>query len=464
LKVNFKSSIRDIKEIINGEFICGNGDGSISFISTDSRDIDENSLFIPLIGEKFDGHTFLENLVAEQKISAFLSMENFEAIIKSKNITGIKCDDTLFALGQIASAHRKKLSPKLIGITGTNGKTTSKEILYDILKSKFKTHKNEKNYNNEIGVPFTLLALQPEHEVAIVEMGMNHSGELDRLSKIAEPHIALITNVGEGHLEHLGTVENVALSKSEILNGMSPDSLLIINRDTAYFDLIAEKADKMKINIKTFGLDENSDFFPTSYKLEENGILFVVEDVEMFLPVYGIHNLYNVLGAIGVARELGLSLLEIKKSILEINSVEGRSQIIKNGFYLINDTYNSNPLSSRYALQSVNEIFSNRRKIAVLSDMLELGESSANFHFEIGKYVANLNFDLLCLFGEMAEEYQRGALKGGMNKSSVLVFESKKNLSNFLLENLTDNDIVLVKGSRSTKMEEIVNELTREGK
>ncbi|MFC1669568.1 UDP-N-acetylmuramoyl-tripeptide--D-alanyl-D-alanine ligase [Spirochaetota bacterium] len=463
MKVHYNSTVRNIRKIIKGKKIKGKEDLIIDTITTDSRQLGSNNLFIPIVGEKFDGHDFIKELSEGSKVNCFLSMKDGYENFAGDDIALIRCDDTLKAYGMIAQKHREEVNPRVVGITGTNGKTTTKELVFSILKEKHSTLRNEKNYNNEIGVPFTLLGLNEGHEVAVIEMGMNHAGELDRLSRMSRPDISLITNIGEGHIEFFDTVENVARAKSEILNGMSRGSVVLINRDTESFDLLLEKSKSLGLSVKTFGINDNADIYPREYHLSANGIELFYGGEKIWAPLYGIHNVYNLLGAIAVALEFNIELETINKSLSTFENVSGRSQVIDRGFIVVNDTYNSNPLSSKYALSSVREIFPERRKIAVLSDMKELGEKWESYHFETGKLVGEYGFHMLCAWGEMSKTYIEGAKKTGMDSENLLYFESKVKMIDFLKSKVNRDDVILVKGSRSMKMEEVVNSLITGG-
>ncbi|MCP4129387.1 MAG: UDP-N-acetylmuramoyl-tripeptide--D-alanyl-D-alanine ligase [bacterium] len=460
MKADFNITAEKIAGICGGTILCGNGAAAIDSISTDSRELGEKSLFIPIIGERFDGHEFIETLCEQGVITAFLTMkQGYKDIAEKHGITVLECGDTLRALGAIAAAHRDSINPEVIGITGTNGKTTTKELVYAILKEQNSVLKNVKNYNNEIGVPFTLLQLEKSHTMAVIEMGMNHSGELDRLSKITRPNLSLITNVGEGHLEFLGSVENVALAKSEIMHGMEQGTTILVNKETVCFDLVQEQAVKRGLRLKTYGVKKDADIFPERYSLTREGVKLSYRGEELFIPLYGIHNVYNIMAAIAVAEEYGVDPAVMGRGLLNFENVDGRSQVIEKGYIIINDTYNSNPLSSKYALESVGAIFPERRKIAVLSDMKELGEFAESFHSATGQEAAELGFDLLVVWGEMAGAYSRGALKGGMKQENIISCDTKEKMSEYLVNKITEQDVVLVKGSRSMKMEEVVNAL-----
>lgn len=459
--MEYTADIATIAGAAGGELIAGSAHALVNTITTDSRDIGNNNLFIPLIGERFDGHQYIEELSRSGSIVGFLTMrEGYKNVAVESNVSAILCRDTLSAFGNIASYHRDKIDPTVIGITGTNGKTTTKELVYSMLSTGSNCLKNIKNYNNEVGVPYTLLGLRPGHRYAVIEMGMNHAGELNRLSKISRPDLALITNVGEGHLEFLGSVRNVALAKSEIMNGMKPGSRVFLNADTDEFAALKTRALETGLKIATFGLGANSDIHPDGYRLSADNIELRFRGEEYTIPLFGIHNVYNVLAALAIAGEFGISAEKIRGALLDFRNVDMRSSLIDRGFIIINDSYNSNPLSSRYALSSLAAIFPEKRKIAVLADMKELGENSELYHMEIGRLAAQNRFDILCAYGDMSAKMVEGAREAGMKKENALQFESKKALGDFLVNNITRDDVVLVKGSRSMKMEEIVDILT----
>ena len=458
MKVDYPTTIGKVVEYSGGILITGNPERRISVITTDSRDLGSDNFFIPLVGEFFDGHDFIEPLANMKSIVGFLTHKSESLYIaEDYDISAIFCEDTQKAFGKIASIHRDNIDPIVVGVTGTNGKTTTKELLWSILSCKYNTLKNDKNYNNEVGVPYTLLGLKKDHKVAVIEMGMNHKGEIDRLSRITEPDIALITNIGEGHLEFLGSVKNVALAKIEIINGMKEGSIIFLNRDTKCYDILATSALDKGINVKRFGLSSSADIFPDSYRLFHDSIEIQYHNEIINIPLYGIHNLYNVIASIAVAEELGVDISLIKNALSDFRNVGMRSNVINRGYIVIDDTYNSNPLSSKFALKSVSEIFPERRKIAVFSDMKELGDSSKAYHIETGELVFKNGFDILCAWGLMAEDIVKGARDAGMEMGSAIFFTKKNELIDYILSSIDINDVILIKGSRSMKMEEVVD-------
>ena len=458
MKALFNFTVGEAAAMCGGKLLCGSEAKRFTCIVSDSREAEPGCLFVALSGERFDGHQFIDSLAEDDLASAFIVAKKPDVSAgRFASAAVILCDDTRAALAKIAGAYRLFFNPRVAAVTGTNGKTTVKELLFSALSKHFNTHKNEKNYNNEIGVPFTILTLSKEHEAAVFELGMNHAGEISRLSKIVKPDIAVITNAGEGHLEFLGNIENVARAKAEIIDGLAPDGVLILNRDSDCFDIMESAARKAGCRVKTFGLDSKADCFPSSYSITKDSVELVYRDCTISAPLYGIHNVYNLLAVLACTEEFGLAPSEIAPALACFKPVDGRSAVIDKGYIVINDTYNSNPLSSRAAIVSVKEIFGARRKIAALSDMKELGAAAPEYHREIGAMAA-ANFDVLCVCGEMAGEYMAGASGKGCELHE---FASKDDMSVYLEQTLGDNDVVLVKGSRSTKMEEIVESLVK---
>jgi UDP-N-acetylmuramoyl-tripeptide--D-alanyl-D-alanine ligase len=459
--VNHTSTVGEIAQRCGGRITSGDSSMIVKTITTDSRELGENNLFVPLVGERFDGHDFIVPLLKTRCIGSFLTMRSgYTEEAVARDISEIRCDDTLKALGAIAAHHRNRIDPKVIGITGTSGKTTTKELIFALLGAAGKCLKNEKNYNNEIGVPMTLLGLNVSHETAVIEMGMNHPGELDRLSRIVKPDLAVVTNVGEGHLEFLGTLENVAAAKSEVMNGMRKGSTMLLNRDMKCLDIIAQKAAVLGLRVRTFGLAGPADVHPDDYALYRDCVTLVFDGVELRVPLYGIHNAYNAVAAVAAAREYGVPLYNMREALARFKSVEGRSRVIDRGYLVIDDSYNSNPLSLLFALRSAREIFPGRRKIAALSDMKELGDSAPLHHREGGRAAVENGFEMLLVWGDMAGFYAEGAAGAGLAPDTIRRFKTRDDLAAYLMKIVRDDDVVLVKGSRAMKMEDVVAKIT----
>lgn len=462
MKVSYSTRVGEIAQKCAGVLLCGEPAQTVRTITTDSRDLGEECFFIPLRGNRYDGHDFIPALAQNKQIVGFITERNdMVHYAQVNNIAAIFCENALFAYGQLARDHRLSMPTKLIGITGTNGKTTTKELLWAILSTTYKCHKNEKNFNNEIGVPHALLQLTSNDEFSVIEMGMNHRGEIERLSKIACPTMAIITNIGEGHIEFLGSVENVAKAKAEIVFGMKPNSTLYVNADSPYIEIVTEIAQKQGVLIKTFGLKSPADIIPEKVSITQKEIEIVYGGESYCVSLYGIHNAYNLLIALAVGLQCGVSPERIKSALLQFSAVKGRSEIIEQNFIIINDTYNSNPLSAESALVSAQLVFPHARKIAVLSDMKELGELASYYHRAVGKKVHECGFDVLLTWGEFSGDIADGAVEAGMAARSVQRFQKKEELIKALRQIAKEGDVILIKGSRAMKMEEVAEKLLR---
>ena len=433
-------------------------------ISTDSRKIKNSEAFAALKGDNFDGHNFIADVI-DKGIKCIIISSNDCKIEEKKQVWVIKVEDTLKALGDIASSYRKLINPLVIGITGSSGKTTTKEMIAAVLKQKYSLLKTEGNLNNLIGLPMTILRLRNE-DIALLEMGTNAFGEIKKLSFIAQPDIAVITNVGEAHLEGFGSLEGVAREKKEIFKGLKKDGKAVINSDDPYIVKIAKKLEVKKI---TFGLKNSADV--SAENLSELGIKgekFILKTPEGRIPVHikiqGKHNLYNALAASAVGSLLGISLDDIKKALEQYKPYSMRFEVVrlKNKAYLVNDCYNANPSSMRAALETVSSMAGAYRKLAILGDMKELGAASRNAHETIGRLTAQLNFGKLFLFGSEAKYIADGALSKNFNKKDIFLSSDKFEIFKKVKFELKENDWILVKGSRGMKLEEIASMLRKD--
>lgn len=440
-----------------GESFCD----EIVGISTDSRSIEQGNLFIPLIGENFDGHDYIGSAFER---GAVLSL----AERKTENFPGkplIVVENTLKALQDLASYYRGKFSIPFVGITGSVGKTSTKEMVSAVLGQKFNVLRNEGNLNNEIGLPLTVFKLEQGHEAAVLEMGMSGFGEISVLTSIVKPRVGIITNIGISHIEKLGSRQNILKAKLELLEGMTPDDLLIINGDDVMLSGVKGLLSQRTVS---YGLEEGADYIAYNINsLGEEGLNFDVtvdgKDYTVYVPSPGVHNVYNALAAIACGYELGIPMEDIIEGVSKFSPGKMRLNIIKaNGLKVLNDTYNSSPQSVRAALSVLEEIESNRR-IAVLGDMLELGEWTNSSHTEVGRFAADMHLDYIVTVGSAAANIVKGAIESGFSTERAASFENNTDALNYLLAILQKGDTVLIKGSRGMKMEEIVNSLTAEG-
>ena len=448
-------------EIINavgGTLLSGNRETEITGVSTDSRTISAGNLFIPIEGEHFDGHDFIGQAF-ERGAAACLTHKKG---IPDVDGTVIKVSDTLRALGDLASYYRKKFNLPVVGITGSVGKTSTKDMVAAVLSQQYRVLKTEGNFNNEIGLPLTMFNLDKTHECAVIEMGMSGFGEISRLSRISLPDIAIITNIGLSHIEKLGSRQNILKAKMEILEGLSKNGVVILNVDD---QLLSGMRNLLPYKTIFYGLEDDADYQAFDVKTAgELGTYFKIElnnkTYEVHIPVPGIHNVHNALAAIAAGIELKVPVEKIIKGIGEFTPGKMRLNILQfNGIKIINDTYNASPQSMEAALDVLKDIAGNR-KIAVLGDMLEMGSWADKAHKDVGKFAFESGVDVLISVGDNGRNIAKGAVESGMNPENVHICSNNMEIVNLLEGFLANGDVVLVKGSRGMKMEEIVERLT----
>jgi UDP-N-acetylmuramoyl-tripeptide--D-alanyl-D-alanine ligase len=453
-------TVDEIVSATQGKLMGGDRKTIFSGTCIDSRKIKPGELFIAIRGDRFDGHDFISQAFEAGATGAVLSADHN---LNSNNKVVIQVVDTLRALQEIARFHRSRFNIPLIAITGSNGKTTTKEMAASILVRRFRLLKNEGNLNNHIGVPLTILTLESVHEVAVIEMGINRPGELRRLCEIARPQAGLITNIGPTHLEFLGDVEGVARAKGELLEALTPDSVAILNADDEHYQALATK---VRGGLMTFSLQSHADVMASAVTLHpDRGPTFRLKirtgtkpgDIEVSLSVMGRHNIYNALGAAAIATYQGINLDEIRKGLEDFKPVSMRSQLLEvKGFHILNDAYNANPASMKSALETLSALGTGGHKIAVLGDMLELGKAAEVAHREIGREVARMGIQYLITLGPMAEQIAQGALSAGMADHRVMCSQEPEDAGKKVLNVASPGDYILVKGSRKTKMENIL--------
>lgn len=442
---SFSMSLDNIAEILSSERI---GDNVIvKGVSTDTRTIKGGELFIALKGPNFDGHNFV-NAAFEKGAVACLVQDKVE----SKN--AVLTSDTHAALGLLAKAWRKEFKKTVFAVTGSNGKTTVKEMIASIVSQSQLVMATLGNLNNDIGVPLTLFRLNESYDAAVIEMGANHSGEIEYLTSIALPDIAIVTNIGSAHLEGFGSIENTAKAKSEIFQGLSESGTAVINADDQFFEDF--KAIAKKYNVISFGIN-NADVMCKSESNVEGSLLNVITpkgNCIIKLKLLGSHNVMNALAAIAASVAADISLEQIVNGLESLQPVDGRLQIKQgiNNSRVIDDTYNANP-TSLYAAINVLHDFSGKKFLA-LGDMGELGDNADELHIEAGSYAKNNGVDSLYSFGKLAE---KAAKKFGGNG---FCYDKHEDMIDALRNELTQDVTLLVKGSRSMHMEHVVNALT----
>jgi UDP-N-acetylmuramoyl-tripeptide--D-alanyl-D-alanine ligase len=436
--------------------------GEIKGVSIDSRRIKKGELFVAIKGVRYDGHDFVADAIRKGAWGALVERQVFdasgEAYRGQKNILPV--EDTLSALQKMSNLHRRKFSIPVIGITGSNGKTTTKEMLAGILRQEGPVLKNEGNLNNHIGVPLTLLTLERRHAFAVVEMGMSAPGEIETLAQLAWPDTAVITNVGPAHLEFFETTEQVAEAKGELLENLRPGGTAVLNADDPFFEQLAKKFGGRLV---TFGIEKPADVRAGSLSPENGFMNFTLTTadsaVNVRLRAAGKHNVYNALAAAAAAVSSGMSLDAVKRGLEDFSPVAMRSEVRHiRGRTVLADCYNANPASMEAALATLVSLAAGNRAIAVLGDMFELGKASVEAHREIGRTVARLGVALLITVGERAGNTGAGAIDAGMPGDRVRAAQQNSEAARLLRELSLPGDVVLVKGSRGMKMETILEE------
>ncbi len=451
-----RMSLAEIAKVTDGELFYSSS-AIIRNISLDSREIEEGTLFIAIKGERFDGHDFLGK--AFEDGAAAIVCERIPYKVKGNVIL---VDNSLAALGEIARTHKNLVKPVTVGITGSVGKTTTKQFISAVLAEKFNTHKTDGNFNNEIGMPLTILKMPCDTEALVLEMGMSFKGEISRLSRIAEPDIAVITNVGSSHIENLGSREGIRDAKMEIADGLKKNGKLVLNGDEP---LLSGVEGAVYVSMH----NENSDYRPVNIVEKDGGFVFDIATPggtagKFRINVLGIHNVYNAVLAYAVGKLAGVGDERIKKGLLNFENAAMRQNIYDNdGYTIIEDCYNASPESMVASLGVLCSKADKGRRVAVLGDMLELGKYSEEFHYNVGKKAAELGIDLLFTFGPLSRKIAEGAIASGMNKDSVFEYpdnEDPKGFSDMIKEKLTDGDTVLFKASRGMKLERITEMLS----
>ncbi len=454
-------NVSEMVGAVGGKLAAGDVEKQFCSFSKDTRTIKNGDFYIPLIGEQFDGHDYIPDAIQKGASGFFLSRKypgQVEMIEKARSLDSgvviIEVDNTLLALQELAGYNRnKKNQVKLIAVTGSVGKTSTKEMIHSVLDKGFHVIKTEGNLNNEIGLPLTLLRLDDE-EVCVAEMGMSSFGEISLLSKLAKPDIAVITNIGVAHIGILGSQENIFKAKLEILEGLKENGTLIVNGDDPFLKTL-ESSDRLKV-IK-YGIENPEvDIKASDVSNEKASSAFHVDHKEYILNCIGRHNIYNALCAMAVARELGLQENQIVEGYRDYKNENMRMQqvYLKKDILLINDAYNANYDSMKAGIEAVGALQA-KRKILMLGDMYELGEYSADLHRKTGELLAGEKPDLLITCGKDAVEISNAAKSGSMYP--VYHFNDKKDAIGKLKEVVSEGDLIYFKASRGMKFEEIAN-------
>ncbi|MEH7046702.1 UDP-N-acetylmuramoyl-tripeptide--D-alanyl-D-alanine ligase [Bacillus thuringiensis] len=445
--------LNKLEEIVNGEGL----QESFHYIEMqgvciDSKKITKGNLFVPIIRVK-DGHDYVKEAM-EKGAAASLWKKSYGD--PPKGIPIIFVDDTLLALQKIARYYRKTSNVKVIGITGSNGKTMVKDIISTILSTTYRVHKTKGNLNSQIGLPLTILEMKQDTEFLILEMGMSETGQIRNLAQIAQPDVAIITMIGQSYLETLGSREEIAKAKFEIVDGLNDGGLFLYNGDEP---LLSQNINMLGIESKSFGGKYTNDLFPTNVQLDEYGVHFKLKHskIQYDVPLHGKHNIFNTIVGIAVGQFYKVPIEKIQEALQQINITQMRFQFLtaKTGFTIINDAWNASPSSMKVAIETLQKLNAYKKKIIVIGDMLELGKKAETYHREIGKMLNEESIQYVFTYGELAKIVAEEARKN-YHTGKIKSFDNKAKIAEEVLKVITKKDVVLLKGSRGMALEEIV--------
>jgi UDP-N-acetylmuramoyl-tripeptide--D-alanyl-D-alanine ligase len=480
-----KLSVSQLAEVLKAEIFyppasafaesCGgrtaSADAVITDVSTDTRTLRPGDCFFALTGNNFDGHNFVNDAFEKGAACAVVCSGFQPKIAPAKPLLNVT--DTVVALGELAGFYRNDLNFKVVAVTGSVGKTTTRQIIYNVLSHHFKAWQSPKNYNNQVGLPLTLLAAPSNTEIVVAELGANKAGEISYLSKIASPDVALITNVYPAHLEGFGSIDQVAKEKASIADGLKAGGMLIINAD---FPMLLDILAKKDIKPLTFGLSPQAQIRAENIIYSGFNTSFTIEGTKIELPLPGQGNVFNTLAAWAVCRQFGAAISDFAESVATLKPVDMRSEILQIGsLTVINDCYNANPASMKNALQILSSLKgpqtpgnameeplssdNTRRLVFICGDMNELGKDAENFHQELGRQIAQANVQLLIAVGSLTKFTAQTAKQVGNHNIQVICTPDSLVACNILKNFIKDTDIILVKGSRIARLELAVEKL-----
>ena len=453
-----------IKELIlasKGKLVSKMSESStVNDIVIDSRKANKDNAFVAIIGENLDGHNFINSAI-NQGCKTIIKNENSNVDIENKEINVIEVEDTQIALGDIAKFYKEKFKIPFIAVTGSVGKTTTRDMVHSTISARYNALKNVGNLNNHFGVPLTLFNLNKEHEAAVIEMGMSNFGEIEYLANMVQPQIGIISNVGYSHVEYLGSREGIFKAKMEVTANFDSNSLLIINGDDDCLKTLKDK--DLVYQLKTFGFEKNNDIYCEDYKMTDDSTTFTAvidgKQEEFFIPTVGEHNIYNAMAAILVGINLNMTIEEIKEGLKNFQCTKNRLDIIKtNNITIIDSVYNAS-IDSMNATLSILGRYNNRR-VAILGDMFEMGDYAEFAHRQVGKFAAN-NMDVMVAIGKDAEYIVKELIETGVNPENLYHFNTKEEAIDRLDNIIKENDVVLVKASRGMHLEKVVEYLSK---
>tara|TARA_B110000467_G_scaffold40914_1_gene37583 strand:+ start:3349 stop:4734 length:1386 start_codon:yes stop_codon:yes gene_type:complete len=455
--------VKNCLDAIDGKLLSGDKNKVFRGVSIDSRTLSENELFICIGGDQFNGHDFIKE--AQKKKASAIVVSDRSGMASKNNMAPslIHVDDTLKALQELARFHKNQMPVKVIGITGTNGKSTTKEMTASITETKFKTIKTKGNLNNHIGLPLNLFRLSKKDEIAVMEMGMSAAGEIKRLAEIAQPEIGVVTNISEGHLVHLKTLKKIQAAKGELYDSLNSQGTAIVNADD---QLVLEIAKSTRAKLVTYGIHNKADIKaenirPRGREGFDLNVCFVDKNFSMHLPFLGECNIYNALAAMATSYSLGIEPDDIQVGLKNTKLMPSRFEVTEyEGATIINDSYNANPKSMQEALKTLANYRCEGRRFFIMGDMLELGNLEELAHVTLGENIAKCRIDYLVTVGKLSAHAAKSAVTSGMNKKNIATASEHKCAVSFIQKHIRPGDCLLVKGSRGSKMEEVIKQLT----
>lgn len=444
-------TVQEVLDWTGGSLLQGDPEKVIRHVHFDSRQMEKEGMFVALTTGQRDGHQFIEGAIQNGAHSVLLSRDHPSLRLKFPEVNFILHQDTETAFQNVARGYRQKAKIPLIAVTGSNGKTTTKDMIAHLLAGKFKVYKTYKNYNNHLGVPLSLLSIRPDHDLAVLEMGMNKPGEIRFLSRLANPTIGVITNIGEAHIQFFGTREKIAQAKGELLDETDPDGFVLLNGDDP---LLCQQAMRYQGKVYFYSIRTEGDIYASQITYSEEGSHFNVhldgKTIPCYMPLFGEHNISNVLPAIFIAYQQGVDLATIKEQLLSLKVSDMRFQTIKgpNGSILINDAYNASPTSVKAAVHTFAHIYPSRQKVLVLGDIFELGDLADTLHQELGHYLKNHSFTVITV-GEKSAHISKET--GGIH------CRTHQEAASALLPYLSPQYAILFKGSRGMELEKVID-------
>jgi len=453
-----RTDTETISRVVNAMDRQGDASTRISGVSIDSRSIGEGNLFVAIVGKSNDGHDYIDDAVKRGAAALIVNAE-YKMSESAPDVPVVVVEDTLEALLALGEWWLKKFDTKKIAITGTNGKTTTKEMIASILSRAFSVYRSPGNFNNLYGIPLSIFEMDGEYDYAVFEFGMSTPGEIARLTQLVQPEFGLITNIAAAHLETMLSVDAIAAAKFELFDNMPEEGTVFMNLDNDY---LRRRFDSETRNRVGFSIKSKAGFAPDSFSMNGSGCArFEIAGIgEIHLKTPGLHGLYNAVAAAALANHLNVPGSEIKAALEDFKSVGMRMETFTTaGIFVINDSYNANPVSMKFALDTLMSMKTDGRKYAVLGDMFELGKTEIDLHREVGVYVSESNPDYLITYGDRAREISMAAVAHGYPADNAIHFEDMDKLTDYLLDHLQAGDAVLVKASRGMAFDRITTGL-----